>query len=106
MANVYIRESQSKTHLTFEVGDRDVMTDMLTQGDEFEVLDDGCEVYIIIPEAVYDQWSRWIQREERINDAYDDAGAETRRAYERAVDEYGYDMERLQDELEAVLGIN
>lgn len=50
-------------------------------------------------------WIRWAEREERIAAAYEDANEEQRLAYERAVDEYGYDFEAQQDAEEAALGL-
>lgn len=52
-----------------------------------------------------DWWQRWAEREERITEAYEEAGEEVRKAYEIAISEYGYDMEALQDEQERILGI-
>lgn len=50
-------------------------------------------------------WTRWAAREERICGAYEIADASTRKMYEQAIDEYGYDMELLQDAQEQVLGL-
>ena len=51
-------------------------------------------------------WTRWVEREERINAAYNATlDDHVLSEYERAVIDYGYDMELLQDKLEEVLGI-
>lgn len=52
-----------------------------------------------------DWWARWAEREERIADAYADADDQMREEYEQAINEWGHDMEALQDEQERVLGI-
>lgn len=88
---------------------------------ELEVIDDGidflCDVlggcdckndgdaWLLDDEEVR-WWSRWCERETRINEAYGRADDATRAAYFDAVSEYCYDMETLQDELERVLGID
>jgi len=106
MALVYITDSESKTELRFEVDGQDLMDDLLAQADAYDILEDGCENYWILPEADFDWWERWIEREERINAAYEDADEETRKEYERAVIDYGYDMEQMQYVLERILGID
>lgn len=50
-------------------------------------------------------WSRWAEREERIVSAYEDASEDERKAYERAISEWGHDYERLQDLQEVALGL-
>lgn len=52
-----------------------------------------------------DWWRRWAAREERICDAYASADATARKAYEQAIDSWGYDMELLQDAQEKALGL-
>lgn len=105
MALVYITDSESKTELRFEVNCQDIMEDLLAQAEAYDVKSDGCESYWVLTEEDFDWWQTWIEREERINAAYDEADEETRKKYERAVIDYGYDMELLQDALEKVLGI-
>ena len=55
--------------------------------------------------AEIEWWERWIERENRINEAYEAADQDTRVEYEKAVSDYGYDLEALQDVLEGILGI-
>lgn len=105
MALVYIKDSESKTELWYEVNGQDIMGDMLESTDHWDMVEDGCELYYKLTEAEYDWWERWIEREKRIGAAYETADEQTRKAYEQAIIESGYDLEQTQDALEEVLGI-
>ncbi len=61
--------------------------------------------HFAMAEDEIDWWTRWAAREERICDAYESADASTRKMYEQAICEYGYDMELLQDKQEQALGL-
>lgn len=52
-----------------------------------------------------DWWTRWAEREERIAAAYEDANEDERRAYEEAINDWGSDLEALQDAQEIALGL-
>ena len=83
----------------------ELMGDILgNYGVDFQPGEDGRE-YLLDSDGI-EWWQTWIQREERIAEAFKNCeDEETIAAYWEAVDENHGNLERMQDELERVLGI-
>lgn len=106
MATIKNTTTNEITELTMlSVAGIELMTDILgNYGVSFETVE-GQRVYKLDSTGIA-WWSRWIEREERIAEAYDDCDDEsTIAAYWQAINENQDNLERMQDELERVLGI-
>lgn len=106
MATIRNTETNETTELTMlSDSGTELMADIMgNYGVNFETTD-GERVYLLDSEGIA-WWSRWIQREEAIAEAFADCeDEETIAAYWQAIDGNQGDLERMQDELERILGI-
>lgn len=98
MANVYIIEEQSKTSLEYLVNGEDIIDQLLEATEDFEgFVEDGCETYYALTEAQYDWWSKWVEVEEKVTEAWENASEEMREKHAHLVAILGHDMEMFHD---------
>lgn len=80
----------------------DVLGPMTYEGSGIMV---GEDTDFEMSEEAFDWWADWSAREERINEALDNASKETLEEHVRLIDDYCTDMEELQRQECELLGI-
>lgn len=106
MATIRNTETNETTELTMlSDSGSELMSDILgNYGVDYQT-EDGERMYLLDADGIA-WWTRWVEREERIADAFEDCeDQDTIAAYWQAIDAYQGDLERMQDELERILGI-
>lgn len=98
MTNVYIIEQDSKTSIEFIINGEDIIDQLFEATGDFKgYLEDGCETYYMMSEQQFDWWTQWVEVEEKVNEAWENATEEQREEHAKLVAEYGNDMETLHD---------
>lgn len=94
MADVIVGGEMAE--LTFRVGGEDIMSSLLESEGRIPEYVDGGEAYRLT-EDEFEWWARWIDVEEKVAEAWENAPEAIREKHARIVSDYGHDMEMLHD---------
>lgn len=104
MTTIYATDTDTIHEAEFVLNGQDALADIMGNSGATADYDHDCDFAMTEDDALW--WIRWVEREERINEACKSATAEQMNAIAEAIETYSSDMEAMQDAQEKILGIN